>query len=160
MSAVLERKTSLSIEPYSDDYREQVLVLAREMHEESIVHRHIPLNEEKLIGQLKFSAQNPDVFVKLAVRNGEVLGGFFGVISTIYFSDERAAKDMAWFVKKGRRGSLAAVLLVAAFEAWGRQRGVKYFMLGQSTGVEVETTAALYEKLGYRAVGINTVKGV
>jgi len=160
MSAVLETQPLVTeIVPYNPSYRNQVMELARQMQSESVVHRHVMLNETKLDAQLMASQTAPDtVFFKLAVRAGEVLGGFLGVITTLYFSDERAASDRAWFVKKDRRGSVAAVLLLQAFEEWGKAHGVQMFMLGQSTGVQIETTKMLYEKLGYTTVGFNTFK--
>lgn len=144
--------------PFSDEYSEQVLELAREMHAESASHNDVPMDEEKLLSQLRHSATNDDVFVRIAVRGREVLGGFFGVITTLFFSSERAAKDMAWFVRKNRRGSMAAFLLVAQFEQWAMSKGVRKFFLGQSTGVAMEATELLYRRLGYKTVGVNTVK--
>jgi len=161
MSEVVEQeRVSLTkIVPYNDIYEEQVLQLAREMLEESVSHNDMQMDERKLVTQLNASINAPDsVYVRLAVRGTEVLGGFFGVITTVYFSQELAAKDMAWFVTKTRRGSIAAVRLVQDFEEWAKERGAKKFFLGQSTGVNIETTRLLYERLGYRVVGYNTVK--
>jgi GNAT superfamily N-acetyltransferase len=73
---------------------------------------------------------------------------------------ERVAKDLSWFVTRERRGSVAAVALVRDFEAWARAKGVKFFVLGQSTGVRMDTTRALYEHLGYEMIGFNTMKRI
>lgn len=159
MSAVLKEDVLRTlIVPYSDEFADQVLELASEMHAESVGHNDVPLNEERLLSQLRQSSTNDNVFVRLAVRGGEVLGGFFGVITNVFFSSELAAKDMAWFVRKNRRGSMAAFLLVAQFEQWATAKGVRKIFLGQSTGVEVEATELLYRRLGYKVVGVNTVK--
>ena len=162
MSAVLAQRDVLHVTKvvlYDSRYREQVLELAREVIAESASHRDMPIDEDKLIEQLEFSLTSPDtIYVRLAVRGGEVLGGLFGVISPVYFSQEKAARDMAWVVKKSSRGTFAAVRLVQDFEAWGLARGVKKFFLGQLTGINMEMTTALYEKLGYRVVGMNAVK--
>jgi len=149
----------ISVVGYEARYREQVVALARQMHAESASHNDMPLDEAKLIAQLEASHSMPDtVYFRLAVRGEEVLGGFFGVVSTVYFTQEKAARDMAWFVTRDHRGSRAALLLVADFERWGKERGIRKFFLGQSTGVNVETTTRLYEHLGYRVIGVNTVK--
>lgn len=161
MSAVLDHvEASLRMEvvPFEPKYEAQVLQLAREMHAESVVHRGLPLNEKKLLAQLRGPITHPDMYFRLAVRGDEVFGGFFGMISTLYFSDDRMAKDMAWFVKRESRGTYAAIKLLADFEKWALAKGVRKFMLGQSTGVQIETTKALYERLGYRSVGFNTFK--
>ena len=148
----------LMIHDMTPPYESQVWTLAQEMWKESIAHRGMKLERDKLMQQLRASQKNPNVYFKIAVRGGEVLGGFFGVINTVYFSDERAARDLAWFVRRSSRGGAAAVRLVADFERWGLSKGVKQFFLGQSTGVNIEITKTLYEKLGYRVVGVNTVK--
>lgn len=138
----------------------QVLELAREMHAESGTHKYAPLDEQKLVQQLSVPITNPNVYLKFFVRDGEVLGTFFGVISSMFFSQELCAKDMAWFVRKSYRGTYAAVMLVRDFECWAKNMGVKNIFLGQSTGVKMETTAALYKRLGYAPVGTNTFKRI
>ena len=149
----------IQIVPYHERYQTQVLELAREMHAESVSQRNFPLNEEKLLQQLALSQTMQDtIYVRLALLDGVVLGGFFGIISTTFFSDAPAAKDMAWFIRKDRRGSLAAIKLLADFEQWGLDRGVLDFYLGQTTGVQIEATMKLYEHLGYEVVGVNTYK--
>jgi hypothetical protein len=160
---VLEAPSALNtyVVGYDARWRDQVLKLAREMHAESVFHRHIPMDEAKLIQQIEGAASIPDVaYFKLCVRGDEVLGGFFGQITSIYFSIERVAKDLAWFVTRNRRGSMAAVALVRDFEAWAKSKGVKFFVLGQSTGIRMDTTRALYEHLGYEMIGFNTVKRI
>ena len=149
----------IRIVPYHERYQAQVLELAREMHAESVTQRNFPLNEAKLLQQLGLSQTMRDtIYVRLALLGDDVLGGFFGMISTTFFSDAPACKDMVWFVRRDRRGSLAAVKLLADFEQWGLDRGVLDFYLGQSTGVHVDTTTKLYERLGYEVVGVNTYK--
>lgn len=157
----MQNGKSIQIVPYDPKYREQVLELAHEMHAESVTQCNFPLDEEKLLQQLAMSQTMPDtVYVRLAILGADVLGGFFGVISTTFFSPKPACKDMVWFVRKNRRGGLAALRLVADFEQWGLDHGVRDFYLGQSTGVAIETTMKLYEHLGYEVVGVNTYKRV
>lgn len=149
------------IVPYAKCYEAQVLALAREMHDESVLHRHIPMDEAKLIQQLEAASVMPEqAYFKLCVRGDEVVGGFLGLISTVYFSSERVAMDRAWFVTKNRRSSLAAVLLVPDFEAWAAAQGVHIVLLGQSTGVQMDATRKLYEHLGYEVLGVNTMKRI
>ena len=160
MSAVPQPMPSLGTQlvRYSYAYKEQVLELARQMHEESAAHSGMALDRRKLAERLGAAAESSTAYVMLAVRDGTVLGGFLGTITGTFFSDELAAKDLAWFVSKERRGSVAAVTLVRDFERWARAMGAKRIFLGQSTGVDIEKTRALYEHLGYRTVGFNAVK--
>lgn len=158
MSAVAERVMKTELIGYEDSFRERVLVLARKMHSESEAHRDMVLDEDRLIAQIKGAATNDSIYFRLAVREGEFLGGFFGMISTVFFSQELVAKDLAWFVMPDWRGGAAALILLEDFERWALARGVRKFFLGQSTGVQQEATARLYRRLGYSVVGINAVK--
>lgn len=162
ISSILERsKRRIRVMPFERRFADQVLVLAREMHAESVLHRDITMDETKLLQQLEAAHTLPHVYFQVAVRDDtEVLGGFFGTITSIYFSPEKVAKDLAWFVKRTARGGAAAVALLADFEAWAIARGVKHIMVGQSTGVRLAATKTLYERLGYTTVGVNTVKKV
>lgn len=160
-NAVLERARSrMSVIAYESRFEAEVLARAREMHAESIFHRDFPLNEKKLIEQLNAPRTLPHVYFKICVRGDEVMGGFFGIVSSMYFSDARVAKDLAWFVQRNARGSAAAVALLADFEEWAREQKVDHILIGQSTGVQMDETKALYERLGYTTLGVNTFKRI
>lgn len=145
---------------YTDEFEAQVLAGCREMHAESVLHRDIPISEERLLVQLKAARTLLHVYFRICVLDGEVLGGFFGMISGVYFSEAHVAKDLAWFVKKTARGSLAAVALHDDFERWARAKGVHHILVGQSTGVRMDTTQMLYERLGYEKTGTNNLKRI
>ena len=167
MSAVLEhpaleralkRPSTISIVPYADAYLAQALEIAHEMHANSI-YRDLPLDEAKTITQLSASGVTvPERYFRLAVRSGEVLGGFYGQVSRTFFCDELLAQDLGWWVKKSSRGSAAAVLLLADFESWARAQGARKVMVGQSTELNIETTTKLFKHCGFRVIGVNTVK--
>lgn len=143
---------------YAPEYREQVLAIAAEMHAGSMF-RDYAFDGEKLIQQIEASAAYPDTLrFRLAVLNGEVYGGLYGTINRMFFCDEYMARDVGWWVKQDRRGSWAAICLLADFEQWAAEKGAKKVMLGQSSGMNVEVTTRLYENCGYRVVGMNTVK--
>lgn len=152
----------LRLVPYTRLMQDAALALAREMHAESELHHDMPINEAKLIEQFECSISNPEaVYFKLCYREDEPLGLFLGFISPLFFTDVRTAKDLMWFVTKSRRGSLAALTLVTDFEMWAHfQGGVRHITLGQSTGVRMEGTQALYTRLGYSQIGTNNVKRI
>lgn len=143
---------------YESQYLDQVLALARAMHAESVTHREMDFSEPRIRMLLTMHKHNPDFFIRLAVQGEEVLGFFFGRLVDTYYSEKRIAEDNAWFVVPRKRGSYAAVLLLGAFEQWVKKHGVNRVKLGQTTGVDIEKTSALFTRLGYRMTGINTVK--
>lgn len=154
----LQRRSSIEIVDYAPAYKDSMLVVAREIHAHSI-YRDMPLDEPKLARQLAASGGlDPSRYFRLAVRRGEVLGGFYGCTLRVFFCDELTAKDMGWWVKQSARGGAAAVLLLADFESWARARGARKCMLGQSGVENIETTGRLFKKCGYAFTGYNTCK--
>ena len=155
----LAEKSSIQVVDYSHEYLEGTLHVAREIHAHSI-YANMPLDESKLIRQLAAAGWGmlPDRYFRLAVRNGEVLGGFYGCTLKVFFCDELTAKDMGWWVKETARGGAAAVLLLADFERWAREHGARKCMVGQSGVENIERTRKLFEHCGYALTGYNTSK--
>lgn len=137
------------------------MILAKQMHQESEVHKHQAFNEQKVQRLFQASITKPEMlYFRLAVKDNEVLGGFYGMLVEPYFTDVKVAKDLAWFITPDKRGGILAVRLVRDFEVWAKKHGAIQLGLGQSTGVQVEQTQKLYERLGYRVVGVNTIKDI
>lgn len=158
IARVLDRRTSISVVPYSHEYRDQAVEIAHEMHVNSI-YGDMPLDEDKVIRQLSACGTVvPDRYFRLAVRSGEVLGGFYGHVRKTFFCDELLAHDMGWWVKQTARGSAAAILLLGDFETWAREQGARKLMVGQSTEINIEATTRLFHHCGFRTIGYNTVK--
>jgi hypothetical protein len=145
--------------PYQSSWQERVLTLAKQMHKESEAHRAQNFYEVKVLKLFDLSLTKPDrIYFRLFVNGETLIGGFYGILVEPYFSDVLVAKDLAWFITSNKRGSLAAARLVKDFEVWSQNLGVTQIGLGQSTGVAVEQTQKLYERLGYKVVGVNTIK--
>lgn len=159
MNETLER-VGMELVVYEDKHAEQVIAIATEMHKDSMFGDYA-FDPLKLLAQIKLAGDYPDTaYFRLAVRNGEVFGGFYGTISRMFFCDETMARDVGWWVKKERRGGGAAMLLLRGFEAWAKEKGALKVMIGQSSGIDIERTTKLYQHCGYRLVGMNTVKDI
>ena len=162
LQRVIERAhTDIKIVDWSPQFFDQALLIAREMHAGSI-YRDIPLDERKVLAQLAGAgtSRDPSRYFRIAVLNGEGLGGFYGSVHRAFFSDDLIANDMGWWVKREARNTLAALLLLADFERWAREKGAKKVMVGQVTDVDVERTTKLFEACGFRVVGMNAVKSL
>lgn len=92
--------------------------------------------------------------VLVAERDGAAIGFFLGAVSEYFFSLERYAADLALFVDPGHRGGMTGASLLRAFKAWAQDQGIRHVEIGVTTGVTVEKTAALFERLGFRRQGI------
>jgi GNAT superfamily N-acetyltransferase len=144
------------IEPYRENLFPEFIALAREMHGES-EERDGNFNPEKLRSLVCMK----DVFCAMS-RNadGEYIGFFIGSLNSNFWGNDVTADDMAIFVKPSCRGSSAGVRLIQAFEKWAIENGAKRIYLAQATGVAVDKTTRLFEKLGYQIVGSVTRKMV
>jgi hypothetical protein len=151
---------SIAIVPYEPKYLAGTLEVAREIHAHSI-YSNLPLDNKKLIEQLSMSGNgSPDRWFRLAVRNDEVLGGFYGCVSKTFFSESLLARDMGWWVKQSARGGAAAILLLREFELWAKNSGANICMVGQSVRIDVERTFKLFAHCGYVCTGFNTAKAL
>jgi GNAT superfamily N-acetyltransferase len=155
-----KRNSSIKIIPYAPEYNEQMGLIAEGMHRDSI-YSDMPLDKAKVIRQLAACGNlAPDRWFRLAVRFGEVLGGFYGHSRKTFFCDEILAHDLGWWVKPNARGSAAAVMLLFEFERWAKTQGAKKLMVGQSTALDIERTTKFYKHCGFRVIGFNTVKDI
>lgn len=157
---IAKARARMTVIPYARHYEAEVLNRAREMHAESVLHRDMLFDEAHLLQQFERAWHDSHLYFRICVKDDEVLGGFFGGIGPTFFSATLIAKDYAWFVKPSARGSCAAVALLADFEEWAQARGVRHIVIGQSTGVQMQATKMLYERLGYETIGVNTVKRI
>lgn len=101
---------------------------------------------------------DPFSFVHVAVDGDNVIGFFVGSVAEYGFHDSRFAYDRLLFVSPTARGSVAARMLIKAFEEWAHESGATRILLGITTGVHTERTEKFYNKLGYSTVGVLTMK--
>jgi GNAT superfamily N-acetyltransferase len=102
--------------------------------------------------------QYPDVVYFLAIDDNKIVGFIGGVSHKYFFSSRQRVSDLGFYVEPEYRGSRAAIKLAKALEAWAKEKGVEDIYLGQTTGIEVDKTRNFYERLGYKVVGVNTIK--
>lgn len=129
----------------------RLIELAKTMHGESRL-AVLSLNADKVLAVLMYAMQSGLLLV--AERDGQVIGGFAGIVEPHWFSDDLFATDLGLFVEPGKRGGFAAAALVSAFLNWAEQRGAKMTDILINTGVRVEDTAKLFAHLGGTQAGL------
>ena len=145
--------------PYAPEHSAAAMRLARKMHEEATALRSLPFDEAKLTKLFNTSISAPAaVYFVLSLQAGVAFGLLLGLLYQPYYSSALVAGDLAVYVEPEHRGGSTVVRLIKDFEKWGQSHGAARITLGQSTGVFMERTTQLYERLGYKTVGQNTVK--
>lgn len=85
-------------------------------------------------------------------NSGVVCGVFIGQIDTLYFSQDKYATDLIFYVLPEHRGH--GVKLVRKFVEWASShKKVVDITLQQSSGIDMERTSKLYARIGFKLVG-------
>ena len=89
-----------------------------------------------------------------------VVGALIGVMEQQIFSNAHTASVMHFDVLPEARMGGHAVRLLRAFEQWAKNRSAVEIAFGVNSDTEAETLGRFAEKMGYRRVGGNYVRGM
>jgi GNAT superfamily N-acetyltransferase len=131
-----------------------LLALGQRMASESPRFSKLAFSDEKLTATLTDVIRSPRGFLWVAEEEAELLGVMVAIVHPHWFSDDLIASDLALFVYQHARGGMAAARLVKQYKAWARESGAVLVQAGVSTGLGTETTAGLYERMGFERCGV------
>lgn len=131
------------------------------MWDDSAPYASLPRAVDKMIEFAYHMRADPYSFFQVAVDQHDMCHGFMiGSVADYGFADALFAYDRLLYVTPSKRGSVAARMLITAFETWARGHGAQRVLLGITTGVQTERTEQFYNKLGYATVGRLTMKEI
>lgn len=130
-----------------------LLSLGARMHAESPHFSRIAFSEEKLRETLMAVMGAPHGFLWITERDGKIAGVMVAIALQHWCSTDLVASELALFVEREHRGSMIAPRLIKRYLSWADGLGCKQITAGVSTGVNVEKTTALYERLGFKQFG-------
>jgi len=130
----------------------RMLTLGAIMHAESPRYRDFEFLPDRLAATVRQVLSMPLGFARVAVIDGQVVGGILAVAVPHYACDLVQACDIAYFVQPDVRGGTAAARLVDAYRAWAAEIGAEA-TIGINTGVQPERTARLLQALGAEQTG-------
>lgn len=142
---------------------EVVLGMCRAMAAESPYYRTKTFSERKiraLLVQTVTSWTSPMLGLIAETEDGQPVGMLGAMIQEPFMCEEKFSLDFGAYVEPEHRGSSVIVRLVKRYEEWALSKGIKPgdIHLGISSGVEMERTVCLYERLGFKLVSYNMVK--
>jgi GNAT superfamily N-acetyltransferase len=139
----------------------RILELGELLHKESPRWSRLSFNRAKAAHFIAHLVLEPEGAVFLAEQDGLVVGGIAGMATQHWSSDDVVAQEVSLFMAPEARGSMVAVRLICALQAWAGMRGAKWLQAGTSTGLDPERTAGLYERLGFSrcAIGLEVTYG-
>ncbi|WP_368647805.1 N-acetyltransferase family protein [Castellaniella ginsengisoli] len=107
---------------------------------------------ERVGNTLRNLIESPDGLVLVGERSGGLIaGGIAAIASPNWMSEEMIVQELALFVRPEFRGSILACRLICGLAEWAKLKGARWVEAGVSTGVSPERTAALYQRLGFKA---------
>lgn len=143
----------MQIEVLTDDRFDEFMQLVRQMVAEADFKAAEP-DSNKIWDQWKDTLTQ----VFYAEREGKMIGFIAGTLTEYFFSTRKKACDLGFYVLPEHRGGKAAIRLIMVFEGWAKNMGAQDIYIGQTTAVDIERTLRFYAHLGYKPVGVNTVK--
>ena len=127
--------------------------LGSEMHQESD-YAFLPYDRGRVRTLILQYIEDRTTRCGLVAEDDQTLIGMIGgVLIEYYFCEETLVADEVLFVKRERRGSMAALRLIRGLQEWAVRRGARELCLSVSTNVHSETTGRFYERLGFAHVG-------
>lgn len=126
--------------------------LGKKMHAES-EFQTLHWNEEKVLKWLDMNFKSPNRFVYCAYDNDTLSGVFIGSISEFYFGNDRLASDLLWYVGEAYRGTRVGIRLLKEFQKWATEQNVNRIQVGISSGMSMDRTGALLERMGFSQIG-------
>jgi len=133
---------------------DEVIRLGRAMHAESSF-ASIPFSDERGRALLRDYLRGGTRSWFVVCVDGVICGFFAGYVSPYFFSDERVAHEILWFVTPEHRKSGVGLMLLDAFETWAKSMGVSEIRIGYSTDVDSPAFERLMLKRGYSRMGGN-----
>lgn len=133
---------------------DRMIALGREMHAESIF-ASMPYNDDKLRAFGNYYINEPEAGVGVVAEDDDGIGAMM-VMSVVnrYFNDEKYASDMLLYVRKDKRGGLAAARVLKEVEKWAKERSIKEIMVGIFAGISNDKAQRFYTALGYEPAGV------
>jgi GNAT superfamily N-acetyltransferase len=159
----------MPIKPTSRQFSDDQIHLRRPRAEE--IDRLAPLAFHVLKESAEYAVYNIDLerakqnarrwiggedryFVRIAEdSNGKVLGFFVGQVYARWFTRDISATDEMVFVSPQARGRGVGKAMLQAFISWAREKGAVKFFLGDTLGISLEASKALYISAGFREAG-------
>ena len=133
------------------------------MHQESQFKQY-NFNADKVRRMWTSYIELPAMGIALAAElDGKLVGAFLGGVVEHFFGDDRQAYDLGLFVHPEHRNSKVGALLLLEYIKQAKEMGVDEIMIANSTGVDPERVAMLFERAGFTKYGyvyrMNVEKG-
>lgn len=86
---------------------------------------------------------------------GRKIGCIIGAMEEYFFTRDRSASSILFWVDPSHRGSAAALRLVNSFKSWGAKQGAMEICIPVASGVNLVRTDRFLRRIGFSQTGGN-----
>lgn len=113
---------------------------------------------ETLMRNMASTILDPKGYLTVMEVDGEVVGGMWGYLMSMPWSNVISAQDVILFIKKDNRGQ--GGLLIDAWVNWSEQQGAKEIVLSTASGIKPASFDKLMSRKGFTLQGYTYSKEV
>ena len=139
---------------------DRMIDLGAAMHAES-VYAPMPYDRDKLRAYCTYYSENPEAGVGVLAEEGDtVIAMMVMSVNVRFFNNEKYASDLVIYVRKDRRGGIAAKRVLNEVEAWAKEQSIPELMVGITAGIANDKAERFYKALGFKDAGVLLKKEV
>jgi len=124
---------------------------------ESPTYAHLEFNKEKAANYVYSAIMKRDGwFLRVIVdENNQIVGGLICVCEPMFFSPDKVAYDITILIEANHRGRCLAQLVqvIEEYKTWAVAQGAKLIKMGVSSGINIDSAAKFFERLGFERIG-------
>lgn len=134
----------------------KLIELGKQFHKESPFHSRYKFDVNKSVNFMKSLALSSDCCFYVATdKNNKILGIVGGQMLSLYYTEDKYASELIFYVSPESRGGRTALSLLRKFESWAKDNGAKDVELGVVTGINAKKADSFFKKAGYNYLGAN-----
>jgi GNAT superfamily N-acetyltransferase len=137
---------SLNLRLAQDKDRESFINMGSLFHQAG-PYSNLPYSREK-IGAI-FDHRDSNTLLLFLVDGDAPVGMLLGTVTEPYFSEDKVATELAWWVNPEYRRTKKSIELTLAFEDWAYRMGAKVVALA-SLDTSPASVGKFYESMGFK----------
>lgn len=115
----------------------------------SSIYKDIPICDVSSVRALRRAVQDARMYLGCYERGGKISAALMGSCDEYWWSRATYATDLVFYSENAGDG----IRVAKHFVAWARQRGAVEVTLGVSSGLAVDRTDDLYQRIGLNKIG-------
>lgn len=130
---------------------DEIVKIGAELHAESH-YAHLGFAPEK-VRQLAIGMIDHGFVCIDVASDGAIRGMLAGLCQPHWFSHDKTAMELSFYVRPAFRGNGTAARLIHAFHDWARLEGARHVEMSANSGIDRTIVEKLYERMGATNIG-------